>query len=141
MVRPKTQYKYKQYEDRFNLNPASQIESMFATVGKPSTSLKKDNTKMSPPNPGHLNQKKHRERSSWDRKDEKTQYNEQELAINSKGKVDKSNKHRNYMDDQQPTSDKPSKKYVDDEKDTDDSDEFFQLIRDTVAESVKVCIK
>lgn len=154
MVRPKNQHKYKQYEDRFN--PTTQFETMFASVAK-SSSSKRDSVKLSPPNPNQSQKK--RERSGWERKDEKTQYNEQALAINSKSKVDKSsngaNKHRNYSETQhhQPphqhqqqqqhsSNQKPTKTFieVDDEKDTDDSEEFFQLIRDTVAEAVKVGI-
>lgn len=154
MVRPKNQHKYKQYEDRFN--PTTQFETMFASVAKSSAS-KRDGVKLSPPNPNQSQKK--REKNGWERKDEKTQYNEQALAINSKSKVDKSsngaNKSRNHLEqqnqhqqqqphhhhrNQHPSNQKPNKNFIDldDEKDTDDSEEFFQLIQDTVAESVKV---
>lgn len=152
MVRPRNHHRYKQYEDRFN--PSIPIESMFQSVTK--STVKKDVIKASlPVIPSTSQNQKRRERSGWERKEDKTQYNEQALAINSKSKVEKSstgaNKSRNYLEQQnhhrpQPllpqASSKRSEKTIqeDDEKDTDDSEEFFQLIRETVAESVKVSI-
>ncbi|KAL5273257.1 hypothetical protein ACFFRR_000181 [Megaselia abdita] len=145
MVRPKNQHKYKQYEDRFN--PTTQFETMFASAAK--SASKKDSVKLSPPNPNQSQKKR-------ERKDEKTQYNEQALAINSKSKVDKSsngaNKSRNYLEQpnqqhhhhhnlHQHQHQQPLSSNGDDEKDTDDSEEFFQLIRETVAESVKKTMK
>lgn len=139
MVRPKNQHRYKQYEESHsNLTPPTQFETMFTK----SSSSKRDTTNL---NSSHIKDSKKKERTGWERKQDKTHYNEQALAINSKSKVDKSangaSKHRNYQE-QHASNQKPTKTRieVDDEKDTDDSEEFFQLIRDTVADSVKVCV-